>query len=429
MPAQNYTQVPILTTAQLTPVHESEVDTIFSRIQASWKDEEAVKIIRANYDSHSASRHPVVDGRPRVLHVTAWIVHEGVNNNRDVFVAEDLKAAVESGKLFQQPYGGVIDFNHNFVPIGYWYDAEYALDPSNGKYGILAHGVVWAWLYPEIADTMLLEQARNGKVDTSMVAWSANTQITIWSDNRYARIVREPVFTGASLLDRPPADPDANGFVAEEPTVETAQERRSRLLAAAYVPPKEEENMDELKVLINELDEKIAEKLVTALENKLAEARAQFVAHEERIAELQGQVDALAAEKAALQTSLDEKELALAAAKDEATALNEQVATLTAQVEEYTAAEAARKQAELAQARLAELPEAVRQRFDVLPENKRNELLTVWASLDEEAWALRKEELGLGFAPSRLPNLGLGGFGPSASGSNVDLKQFIRVNK
>lgn len=420
--ADEYIKIPITTTAVLTPVADTDVDSVFSRIAASLKDPEAVETIRANYENHQARPDPVVDGRPRMLHVTAWIVHEGINNNRDVFLAEDLQAVVESGKLFQQPYGGIIDFNHDLTPIGYWYNAEYAQDPKNGKYGILAHGAVWAWLYPHITDKMLAEQVRSEKIDTSMMALSKDTQMKIWEDGRYARVVRQPVFTGASLLDEPPADPDATGLVAEDPSQQTAEERKNTLLAASQ-QPNTEENMDELKTLLAGLDEKIVEKITAALESKADEIRAQLAENEAKVTDLTAQVEALTQEKAALQTSVDEKELALSAAKDEVTALTEQVASLTEKVDAFTAQEAERQRAEVAKARLAELPEAVRARFDNMPETKRNELLAVWASLDEDAWTLRKEELGLGLSNSRLPNINAVG-----NKGGPDLKRFIRSN-
>ena len=34
---------------------------------------------------------PIVEGKPRMLLLTAWIAHEGRNNNGDAFLKEELK--------------------------------------------------------------------------------------------------------------------------------------------------------------------------------------------------------------------------------------------------------------------------------------------------------------------------------------------------
>jgi hypothetical protein len=108
------------------------------------------------------------NGKPRTLKLTAWIAHAPKPNlNRDAFNEADLQKAVENG-LFQAPYCGMVDYNHDFTAYGAWYSAKYAFDPVAGQQGILAEGFIYAWRYTELADLMLAMQQRQGHIDVSM---------------------------------------------------------------------------------------------------------------------------------------------------------------------------------------------------------------------------------------------------------------------
>lgn len=170
----------------------------------------------------SASFMPMVtDGEPTKLLVTAWMVHEGKNNNNLVFRAEDLEAA--AAKL-TSPNLLPMDWNHSGVipregvpkAIGVWYAAEAKSDEGayegRGAFGIEAKGVVWAWAFPEYATEMLAMQRERGFIEFSMACIPTDVERGRDQNGPY-EIAIEPVFFTLSALNVPPGDPDAKGQI------------------------------------------------------------------------------------------------------------------------------------------------------------------------------------------------------------------------
>jgi len=170
----------------------------------------------------SAMHMPMVtDGEPTKLLVTAWMVHEGKNNNNLVFRAEDLRPAAEK---LTSPNLLPMDWNHSAVvpkdgaskAIGVWYSAEALYDENayegRGALGIQAKGIVWAWAFPEYAAEMLASQRERGFVEFSMACIPTAVESGRDMDGPY-EIAVEPVFFTLSALNVPPADPDATGQI------------------------------------------------------------------------------------------------------------------------------------------------------------------------------------------------------------------------
>jgi hypothetical protein len=183
---------------------------------------------------------PITDGRPTVMRVVAWMCHEGVNRNRDAFVAEEL--AVATTKITaRNPL--VMDWNHAAViggpgrVIGTWTKADYAFDQKakdgQGAWGILAEGVMFAWAYPEIADAMLAEQQRNGTVDFSMACIPSSVEFARDDKGSFA-ILHNPIFFTLSALDVPPGDPDAVGMVKEGDNADGVEDALKQELTAQF---------------------------------------------------------------------------------------------------------------------------------------------------------------------------------------------------
>jgi hypothetical protein len=177
----------------------------------------------------------ITDGRPTLMRVVAWMVHEGVNRNRDAFVKEELQQA--AGKI-NPSHPLVMDWNHSAVlggsdkVIGVWTKAEYAFDQKakdgKGAWGILVEGVMFAWLYPDIADTMLADQSRKGAIEFSMACIPASVEFGRDEQGSFATL-HNPVFFTNSGLDVPPGDPDAKGLGKEG--ADTADALRQQLTA------------------------------------------------------------------------------------------------------------------------------------------------------------------------------------------------------
>lgn len=168
-------------------------------------------------------------GKPTILKIVSWIGHAGVTNrNRDAFVREELEQI--AGSLFRAPNFGVMDFNHSAVRIfsddpkiiGIWYKAEWAFDTKandgKGAWGILATGIAFSWLFPEIADKLLADQARTGTIKVSWT-WIPGSIEMAQDDRGSYAINHNPVFFTVAVLDVPPADPDAAGRGSEDPAV------------------------------------------------------------------------------------------------------------------------------------------------------------------------------------------------------------------
>lgn len=160
-----------------------------------------------------ASESPFENGKPKMLFINAWVVHEGRNLNGDAFVAEELKARVNQG-LFSPPFAGMIDLDHDFTARGFWYKANYAFDDKAKRWGVLATGAIWAWRYKDLANFMLQEMATEGSVNVSMSAIAEVVEPTFTypgfvGEKTYIR--HNPVFFTSAVLTVPPGDPDAKG--------------------------------------------------------------------------------------------------------------------------------------------------------------------------------------------------------------------------
>ena len=163
----------------------------------------------------------ITDGEPTKLLVTAWMVHEGKNNNNLVFRAEDLPKAAEK---LTAPNLLPMDWNHSAVipkdgvskAIGVWYAAEAKQDDAayegRGALGIEAKGVVWAWAFPEYAEEMLRIQRDKGYVEFSMACIPLDVERGRDQNGPY-EIAIDPVFFTLSALNLPPGDPDAKGMI------------------------------------------------------------------------------------------------------------------------------------------------------------------------------------------------------------------------
>jgi len=163
----------------------------------------------------------VTDGEPTKLLVTAWMVHEGKNNNNLVFRAEDLEAAAAK---IAPPNFLPMDWNHSAVipaegvakAIGVWYSAESRFDPmayeGRGAQGIQAKGVVWAWAFPDYATEMMKIQQERGFIEFSMACIPTSTERGR-DQNGAFEVAIEPVFFTLSALNVPPGDPDAKGII------------------------------------------------------------------------------------------------------------------------------------------------------------------------------------------------------------------------
>lgn len=365
--------------------------TVTAKLQPQSDIDEDARLALA--EMHEAGPQMMTDGRPTIMKVVAWMCHEGVNRNRDAFVAEELKALQPA--LFKAPNFGVMDWNHSAVmpwsdepkSIGVWYRSEYAFDEDanegKGAWGILATGMMFAWLYPEHATKMLGEQARDGHVNFSMACIPGGVEFKEDEQGMYA-LLHNPVFFTVSALDVPPADPDAVGNVEEGVGPDKANTATAKPEAAMAVAAQEEQMTEQE---IKELQDRLA-----ALEAQVADLGPKA----EKVAELETR-----AEEA--EGKLAEAQAALVAAGEEKTALAEKINTLTADVERLTAeidaaqaADAARAKTQRLADRIAALPETLIRALEGRMKPEALEKLQArWAEMTDEEWELHVEMLGV----------------------------------
>ena len=349
-------------------------------------------------------------GKPTIMRVMAWMVHEGVNGNNQRFIGEELKQAAVG--LFQSPNFGVMDFNHSAVRpfsedpkvIGVWYKATYAFDSKAGKWGILATGMIWSWLFPDIADLLLAEQVRRKKISFSMAAIASSIEF-VETTGRPEQILHNPVFFTVSALDVPPADPDAVGLGTEdededEDTLKQKVLQLAQWTHATHSKPNQGDIMEQ-----NELIQQLTEARLTA-EQAVKDLEAAHATEKETLAK---KVEELEAKIAEMATSMDELKTvrdALAAEHEAALTKVTEMETELAELRTFKS-EADAKVAEEAKtaklaSRVAELPESVRLIHAGRDEETRSRVEAKWMAMDDDQWKVYVEDELLPFAPSNM---------------------------
>ena len=363
------------------------------------------------------------EGKPTVMKVVAWMVHEGVNGNRQGFVKAELEALAPT--LFRAPNFGVMDWNHSAVAlfsddpkvIGVWYNATYAFDPAAQKWGILATGMMFSWLFPEQANSLLADQHRLGGMRFSMACQTTNSELMADANGKYM-MLHNPVFFTVSALDVPPADKAAMGEGTENPDV-SVDTIRQRLVAVANHAPWQEmraaqhkpaspkgERMDP-EVLEGLVSAKIkAEADLAALTEKYAAALAEITVKDAaitaaefvktKLVELETEAVAtkdLSTKFAELETVRD----ALVAEKDVAlgkvTELEAKVAELQVIADAVAATAAEKAKADLLASRIELLPVAYRKAHEARDEEKRTAIETRWVAMSGEDFGAVVEEI------------------------------------
>jgi len=379
-----------------------------------------------------ATPAPIIDGRPRMLHTTAFIAHEGINKNGTEFIAQELRDATLAGKLFDAGYGGIIDIDHDFTPRGYWYKAETMINPETQTTGILAHGAVWAYLFPEDTDRILAEQQREGKVKFSMVcmAKSEDVESRRTDEGALVQTMHNPVFLGATiLLDKPAGDAHAIGKVAEDPNATSERDRRNALLQAASGATNDNNNLeeqamiDEIRPLLAELLGDQSEKFIDSISELIAAKAGEFSTildeKDATILEASNKNEELTSQVETLTTQSAEKDLAIESLQSDKETLTTELAETKASLAEFVQAQEDARVEALKNSRLAELSPVVTERLMAKSEEVRDKIIEKWANQSDEEWEATKAELSLTADPVvALPN--------PAPNINADGKKSIR---
>lgn len=407
---------PYLISAQLRVVDE---DAEYLRM-ASYLEENKDIIFASvgikKEEIFEAAPSMVVDGKPRMIHISGFIAHEGFNNNRDGFVAEELQAVVESKRLFKGAYAGILDHNHSLNPIGYWYDAEYTFDPQANKNGILAHGAIWAWRFKETSDLLLAEQVRENKINISMACLSKDVEPMQTETGLMGSILHQPIFVATSVLtEAPPADFYGRAVIEDESGKTSTYDRGKLVSKVAMSSHNNNNNMEvelmdkeELMNAIHEAlgksDESVVEKVKDVIEASVSEFKTELISKDTSLTEATNKITELEATIAELNGAAEDKDLTFSALKDQHDTLETKVAELEAELSVYHEAEEATRVSELRAARLAQVGTAIHAKLDDMDEEKKESLISRWAALSDEEWAVRVEELNLASQSGEEPH-------------------------
>ena len=389
-----------------------------------------------------ASWMPMVsEGEPTKLHITAWLAHEGMNNNRLAFRAEDLPASAEK-------IGGAnllpMDWNHSAVipqydyekgtdipkAIGVWYDAKVKMNPAAkngaGALGIEAKGVVWAWAFPDHAKEMLAMQQHRGHVEFSMACIPSAVEIASDENGRY-EVAIEPIFFTLSALNVPPADPDAKGMIEDK--VEEDMPGRATQHAAGQVAfdkatasgdaPKANEDQPRVEAHHGQRaqEDVMAENTQKALDLALEANELLKVDNEALKTEkvtVEASLSDIEAKLAQAQADADDAALTRDALQTELTTANEKLAALVADLEAASAqlVEVSAKEEKAARearwvARFQELPESYRTAFAKRSDEEQARFVERWSNASEEAWGEFQGDLLVAFADTKISYLDL----------------------
>lgn len=364
----------------------------------------------------------ISNGRPTIIRMVAWLAHEGINKNRLAFERDDL---AQAALKIREPDFLPMDFNHSAVApfsfdqkaVGVWYRAEMAQDPeAQSRWGILATGMMWAWMNPEIADRLLAEQSRNGRIDFSMACVPGKVTRAVDADGSY-EIAGDTTFFTLSALDVPPADPDARGLGVEgsaDPALETELKRRltagtaaraARHLRAAKARLPEGKQMDidntqpvepqgapeapDLQhAVVEALDKKFAEfKNLQEMAVKVTSLEGQNMIAAERM-------KALNADLQEADARISDKELALEAANAELGKANAEIERLALElkaandrIEKFEAAEAQKAAENRLVERMKTLPDAYVEAFTRRTTEEQNKAKARWTAMSDSDWA------------------------------------------
>jgi len=380
--------------------HIKKAEYVVNASVSEASDTELENIRKSSFFSSQAAA-PTMDGKPRMLHITAWMVHEGRNHNGDAFIKEELQEKVKEG-LFTPPHGGMIDFDHDFMPIGFWYDASFSFDSKANAWGIIVKGAIWAWRFPEVANKLIADQVREGNIPVSMSVVSESLEFVKdfpGAEELQTVILHNPVFLTTSLLSVPPADPNARAAVTEDndnlpatPAKKVADGTNSPE-PSGQVPSKEKKKMD------NELLNSLQDKLVVATEEKV-QAQAETEVAEGTITKLTAdlstageEVKTLTEENSRLKTKVAELEVAISSAAEVKEATEKELEELRGKVASFEEQVAVNKKKERLESRLAELPEAVRNNLESHEEKEL--LLAAWTEAEDEHWETIKKSFSL----------------------------------
>ena len=348
--------------------------------------------------------------KPTIMKIAAWMAHEGVNRNRQMFIKEDLQELAPT--LFREPNFGVMDFNHSaFRPfsdepkvIGIWHSAEFLWDKQAQKWGLLASGVMFSWLFPDHADTLLADQERLGHMRFSMACIPGSVEVSKDAAGPF-EILHKPVFMTVSALDVAPADPAAEGR-GSEATDDSVDNLRQRLLAIAAEHPwqlseqaltaaTKGERMADSQELVELVEartkleaevEKLTEQLTAAqqeLETTKTDHASVLTASNVKITELEAVAETLRTQVAELTTTIE----TLTAERDE---------LLTFKQETEAAEAEAEKEATLAE-RLESLPKQFIEALSKKSEERQAALKAKIAAMTDDEFTMYKED-ELGFA-------------------------------
>jgi hypothetical protein len=162
------------------------------------------------------------------LYFAFKLCHLGKNNNRDIFLREEIMAMTEKVKgkkmpAWRTPVGEPIDYDHDFkfpAIVGDIYDSVFIETPDvEGEQPyIKCAAVIYRGLYPDVA----FKVQRGAQLGYARLSMEVKFKQAIQSPQ--GRVLRGLNFRGAALT-RLPADEDAHITMVEDNKIAKAEEQ------------------------------------------------------------------------------------------------------------------------------------------------------------------------------------------------------------
>jgi len=411
----------------------------FAKIRQAAYDSEVDKEIISNIKVAADSLDS--EGRPRMLMLSSWFVHEGRNRNGQAFIKEELEEAA-SGNLFKPPRVGMMDLDHDFDPRGLWFSSSFAFDEEVGLWGIVAEGAVWAWRFTDLANALIAESQREGHVFVSMSSLPESITLTTSfpdAEGEFTEILHNPVFYGASLLTVAPGDPNARAVVSEQKVPDIQDTDGDDSTAKAGL--KDSSESDRALVVANQQiaqeEEVLMEKELETLQTKLTEAIEAKLQAEQELTSVRVENDTFKTDNAKLTADLnssqvknDELQVALDTSNETKAAVETKFEEVTTELKSYQTKEnEATLDVRLVQ-RLGELPEAVARNLE--QHENADEIRNAWREHSDEEWNTIKSTFQLAASEGSLVDATIkeGAISTRQSPSDkvTDLSDCIRTN-
>jgi hypothetical protein len=275
---------------------ESEPDAKLTISEIEFLDEE-------NVDEHALAKANLKKQKD-LMYVAFKLVHAGINKNKDFFKEEELQAAEDTPRLKG------VNWQHSNLNIGVIYDSKFVPSTEEEMAHIVCAAAIWKYKFPEYAKEMR-SRYTEGNLKFSMEVWFDEAECSTCRkifpakgeychhlqsryNNETSRILVNLNFGGTGIVEQPAdEDADALAIASKNKKIERSENRMEEL----------QKELDLAKAKIEALNTEI-----NTLKTDLAEANNAKKTAEDAKAQIEAQANEIQKTSDEYKTKLDEIE-------------------------------------------------------------------------------------------------------------------------